>query len=187
MTSQLKMTEIQPTNVLLPAHRRGTLLELPKAASKIHRPAEKLPAADAVSDVSKVMRNQEFLLIPVPFFAGILLINCQTDQTVNDMFEMLVSGVATKIREYEMLCGELPREEYGLQALVTRPESLAEDVRWVQLYDEVPSDPWGGPIYYFIDKELPHGFGVYICGPDGISKSRGNDSDDINNWDSASL
>ncbi|MGJ8725169.1 MAG: type II secretion system protein GspG [Roseibacillus sp.] len=108
---------------------------------------------------------------------------CQGTATVSDMSHMMVIGASTKVREYEMLYGELPPMEEGLNALVTRPKALAEGAHWAQLYDEVPMDPWDNPIFYFIDDELPNGFGVYSCGPDGISKSEGNDPDDINSWD----
>ena len=108
---------------------------------------------------------------------------CQGPALVHNMASTMIHGVASKVREYEMLCGELPPMEEGLNALVTRPETLAEDADWVQLYKELPADPWDNPIFYFVDDELPNGFGVYSCGPDGISDSEGNDPDDVNNWD----
>ncbi|WP_411847360.1 type II secretion system protein GspG [Roseibacillus persicicus] len=129
------------------------------------------------------MNAQEIVFAQCLCLPGFLFDGCRSDVTANEMSEMLVGGVSAKVREYELLCGELPSEEDGLSALVTRPESLAEDAKWMQLYPEVPTDPWGAPVRYFVDEELPQGFGVYVCGRDGITCSRGNDPDDSNNWD----
>jgi hypothetical protein len=45
-------------------------------------------------------------------------------------------------------------------------------------------DPWGN-VYIYACPGLhhPNGFDLYSCGPDEISKSKGDDPDDINNWD----
>ncbi len=42
---------------------------------------------------------------------------------------------------------------------------------------------WNSPPIYIIDKTLPSGFGFYLKGTDGTSKTSGNDPDDINSWD----
>ena len=115
--------------------------------------------------------------------AGLLLDGCRSDMTVSNMPETMVLGVATKIREYELITGVLPTEEDGLQALITRPESLSQEAEWTQLYDELPTDPWGKQLFYVLDESLPNGFGVYCCGADRISESSGNDEDDFNSWD----
>lgn len=98
------------------------------------------------------------------------------------MSEIMIIGVSTKVMEYRMLCGELPSIEDGLQALVVKPESLDEKSGWVQLYDEEPLDPWGRPFFYLVGPDYPDGFGVYSCGPDGLSDTLGNDPDDVNSW-----
>lgn len=42
---------------------------------------------------------------------------------------------------------------------------------------------WNAPPIFIRDQSLPQGFGFYLAGEDGISKSRGRDLDDINSWD----
>ena len=47
-----------------------------------------------------------------------------------------------------------------------------------------PIDPWGHP-YVYITRRDPDGsdsYGIYSCGPDGISRTNGNDPGDINSW-----
>ena len=45
---------------------------------------------------------------------------------------------------------------------------------------------WKSPPIFTIEKTLPSGFGFYLNGEDGISKTSGNDPDDINSWDKKS-
>lgn len=42
---------------------------------------------------------------------------------------------------------------------------------------------WGAPPVFIRDQSIPQGFGFYLEGEDGISKSKGRDLDDINSWD----
>lgn len=42
---------------------------------------------------------------------------------------------------------------------------------------------WGHPPVYIKDETLPEGYGFYLTGEDGISKSLGRDPDDVNSWD----
>ena len=47
-----------------------------------------------------------------------------------------------------------------------------------------PEDPWGHPyVYRFPGLHSTNGYDLYSIGPDGISKTGGNDLDDISNWD----
>jgi len=48
---------------------------------------------------------------------------------------------------------------------------------------EVPTDPWGAPYHYVAPSpDGRHPFGIYSRGRDRISRSGGNDPDDINTW-----
>lgn len=87
--------------------------------------------------------------------------------------------VAGKVEEFRIVGGRIPTQEEGLEALVSRPVSVKQ---WSQLYNKVPLDPWGNQYCYVVDSKLPRGFGVFSCGPDGISLSEGNDEDDQNSW-----
>ena len=58
----------------------------------------------------------------------------------------------------------------------------------LQLYENLDMiDPWGRPYVYIHrddpENEDPAVVRVYSLGRDGVSKSQGNDPDDINNWD----
>lgn len=92
-----------------------------------------------------------------------------------------MNTIISSIKTYRINCGELPPPELGLQALVTRPESRA-DKRWIKVADRIPTDPWNRPYRYVAGDGYPGGFGIYCCGKDGVSATRGNDPDDINSW-----
>lgn len=45
-------------------------------------------------------------------------------------------------------------------------------------------DPWDNPyVYHCPGIHNPDSFDLYCCGADGVSKSGGDDYDDVNNWD----
>lgn len=86
------------------------------------------------------------------------------------------------IKMYRMVSGALPPSDIGLGALVERPTSLPPDVTWKKVMDKIPKDPWGRPYSFILDSDLPEGYGVFSRGPDGISRTVGNDPDDFNSW-----
>lgn len=53
--------------------------------------------------------------------------------------------------------------------------------------EDFPSDPWGNP-YVFVNRDQDGVFGmrsrkhIYSMGEDGVSRSNGDDVDDINSW-----
>jgi hypothetical protein len=57
--------------------------------------------------------------------------------------------------------------------------------KWSGPYlDQIPIDPWGNIYFYRCPgNHNTNGYDLYSCGYDGISKSGGDDLDDINNWD----
>ena len=42
---------------------------------------------------------------------------------------------------------------------------------------------WGVPPVYVRDDSLPEGYGFYLAGEDGVSRTSGRDTDDISSWD----
>ena len=90
--------------------------------------------------------------------------------------------IGSAIKTYKVNTGELPPPEVGLKALIERPASLRADQRWIQVLLKLPSDPWNNPYRYLAGEGLEDGFGLYSCGPDGISATAGNDPDDLNSW-----
>ena len=81
-------------------------------------------------------------------------------------------------------CDRFPSTAEGLAALNTRPADIAE-TKWRGPYlrAAVPKDHWGHD-YVYLCPGIRHtnGFDLYSCGPDGVSKTRGDDADDIANW-----
>ena len=88
----------------------------------------------------------------------------------------------TAIKLYRMTTGTLPPSDIGLGAFVERPPSLPPDAPWKKLMDKIPEDPWGHPYSFILDSDLPEGYGIFSRGPDGISRTVGNDPDDFNSW-----
>lgn len=90
------------------------------------------------------------------------------------------------IKLYRMTTGTLPPSDTGLDALVERPVSLLLDGPWEKIMTKIPKDPWGRPYSFILDSDLPGGYGIFSRGPDGISRSVGNDADDFNSWSPSS-
>jgi general secretion pathway protein G len=76
-----------------------------------------------------------------------------------------------------------PTTEQGLEALVTKPNSLAAGANWKKggYLDSLPVDPWNKPYLYL--QPGAHGeFDLYSLGADGVEG--GTDAGaDITNWE----
>lgn len=119
-----------------------------------------------------------FTLLLLMFIGGGL--ECGFSHTVRDEADFNVIRAA--IKTYKINAGELPTPEAGLNSLVERPDTLPSEKRWAQVMKSIPSDAWGNPYRYLAGEGLKDGFGLYSCGPDGVSLSAGNDPDDLNTW-----
>jgi general secretion pathway protein G len=76
-----------------------------------------------------------------------------------------------------------PTSAEGLVALVTRPANIPEAPWHGPYLEKVPHDPWGHEyVYHSPGMHNTNRFDLYSLGPDGRSKSGGDDADDINNW-----
>jgi len=85
-------------------------------------------------------------------------------------------------------CGRYPSTVEGLAALEMPPKAIPEG-RWHGPYtDTVPlKDRWKHDfVYTYPGTHNTNGFDLYSKGPDGVSKSGGEDLDDINNWGASS-
>src|SRR5688500_8924642 len=85
---------------------------------------------------------------------------------------------------FNLAVGRYPTQSEGLAALMNPPPGVSTN-KWTGSYfHELPKDVWGRDYIYVIPGVHNIGkFDIYSLGEDGISKSGGNDSDDINNWD----
>jgi len=84
--------------------------------------------------------------------------------------------------------GRYPSTVEGLAALEKPPRSIPEG-RWRGPYNEpfLFKDRWKHDwVYTYPGIHNTNGFDLYSKGPDGVSRSGGEDLDDINNWDPSS-
>jgi general secretion pathway protein G len=97
-----------------------------------------------------------------------------------DMF----GGIKTALDRFKIDCGRYPTTSEGFAGMVNCPTNFSGG-KWSGPYlDNVPIDPWGNVyVYRCPGIHNTNGYDLYSCGFDGISKSGGEDLDDINNWD----
>jgi general secretion pathway protein G len=93
-------------------------------------------------------------------------------------------GIKTAVDAFAIDCGRYPTTSEGFAALLNCPTNISPN-RWHGPYlRDKPTDPWGNDyVYRCPGIHNTSSFDLYSCGADGISKSGGNDDDDINNWD----
>jgi len=96
------------------------------------------------------------------------------------------AGLKAMLEMFRIDCGRYPTTAEGLKVLIAAPAD-GSLTNWRGPYSDpprVPKDPWGHAyIYRFPAIHSTNGYDLYSLGPDGVSKSGGNDPDDIANWD----
>ena len=99
-----------------------------------------------------------------------------TDATLREL--------ANTVVQFRRVSGRLPTTAEGLDVLIHEPADWLAQVPWTPFLEttQIPRDGWGHTFTYVLDPELAEGFGIYSCGQNGISSSRGNDRDDLNTW-----
>jgi hypothetical protein len=99
-------------------------------------------------------------------------------RAMNDIHSISVGIEMFKISE-----GQYPPQEHWEELLLGKNiGGLNKDED--TYYHEDFNDPWKNKyIYRYPGIENKDSFDLYSCGQDGISRSGGNDKDDINNWD----
>ncbi len=112
----------------------------------------------------------------VPSFAG------RTDLARTSAARMdIEANLAMALDLFEMDVGRYPTTDEGLKALVVRPGTLAQEVRWNGPYlrkRTIPQDPWGRTyVYASPGQHIPMSYDLASLGADG-SRS----DDDIVNW-----
>lgn len=93
-------------------------------------------------------------------------------------------GLKTGLESFKADCGRYPTTAEGFKILVSRPGDISSK-NWLGPYfDTIPIDPWGHEYCYrFPAIHSTNDFDLYSCGADGVSKTDGNDLDDVNSWD----
>jgi general secretion pathway protein G len=97
-----------------------------------------------------------------------------------------ISTLGTALDAFQMDCERFPTTAEGLNAMISQPTNLP-GWRGPYLKDcpAPPLDPWGHPYVYICPGvHNPKTFDLYSCGRDGVSRTGGDDPDDINNWTS---
>jgi general secretion pathway protein G len=107
-----------------------------------------------------------------------------------------ISDFVEGLEKFKTDCGRYPSTDEGLRALVNCPASVPTnqwDGPYLAYLIPVPSgylmrpDPWGhNYIYTYPGKHSSSPYDIYSLGANGISKSAGDDPDDISNWDADS-
>lgn len=76
-------------------------------------------------------------------------------------------AIGSALRTYKLNGGIYPSNSQGLAALVTPPASAEKSVKWVQLMDKLPTDPWGTAYSYkFPGTRKASEFELISAGPD---------------------
>lgn len=89
-------------------------------------------------------------------------------------------AIDTSLMSYQLLAGNFPTTQQGLQAMVTKPTTTPVPRRWSQISKKVPLDPWKNEYRYrFPGKKNAAEPEIYSLGADGIE----NTADDISSQD----
>jgi general secretion pathway protein G len=128
-------------------------------------------------------------------FLGVALILCvsscsRVGKDSNISFTATqISIFRAALDAFHVDAGRFPSTEEGLVPLIRRPSDIPEQ-RWLGPYllaERIPLDCWGHEyVYRFPGTHHTNGFDIYSLGPDGVSKSGGEDPDDIANWQARS-
>lgn len=96
----------------------------------------------------------------------------------------LEGGLKTSLEMFKADCGRYPTTAEGLGILVFAPTNGSLKNYKGPYLDGIPEDPWGHPYAYrFPAVYSTNAYDLYSLGPDGITKSGGNDRDDVANWE----
>lgn len=91
-----------------------------------------------------------------------------------------IHNIKLAISQFEMHVGRFPDTNEGIEALITEPSNVGEDM-WEGPYldaESVPKDPWGREFRYRSPGEHSKDYDLWSDGPDG---QEGTD-DDITSW-----
>ena len=115
----------------------------------------------------------------------VLSFGCSRSGSQSDEFKKHAADVRTALGRFEVDVGRYPTTSEGLGALIKRPSNVPE-AKWLGPYlDDRRSlrDPWGHDFVYSCPGvHNSNLYDFYSMGPDGVSKTGGDDPDDISNW-----
>jgi general secretion pathway protein G len=132
-------------------------------------------------------RQTIILLSGLLLLAAVGLAGCDSgDAAKYRAAQIQLRAFSEALKMFWFSCGRFPSTEEGLAALVACPTNIPAS-QWSRRLDKIPPDPWGH-LYVYRCPGLHNSksFDIFSCGADGITKSAGEDLDDINNWDTSS-
>lgn len=100
-----------------------------------------------------------------------------------DTAKVQVRLLEDALHQFEVENGFYPSTEQGLAALVSKPTTGREPLKYREggYLDRIPKDPWGGD-YRYISPGAHGSFDITSYGADGLPGGEA-DSADINNWE----
>jgi type II secretion system protein G len=114
---------------------------------------------------------------------GFLLVavSAQASSTLHGATEYDIRQLDGCVMTFGLEHGRYPSQSEGLSLLVTGfPGETAKNSGYIKA---LPKDGWDRDfVYRFPSLHNTNGPDIYSLGEDGISKTGGNDPDDINNW-----
>ncbi len=139
------------------------------------------PVGDLLSGISAIALTFAFLVFANTVIPRVLGYPGESTRVTGPMTQ--IASFKTALEAFEIDCGRLPTTAEGFGALLVRPPDI-EEGQWRGPYvDSIPKDMWGHDFVYRCPGiHNTNGFDIHSCGPDGVSKSGGDDADDINNW-----
>jgi len=93
-----------------------------------------------------------------------------------------IETLSMALNGYFFDCGAYPTKEQGLEALWTKPASVAEGWQGPYLQKPVPKDAWGNPYEYSVPGPSGLPFGLRSLGSDGKEGGEGN-AKDLASWE----
>jgi general secretion pathway protein G len=124
--------------------------------------------------------------LPGIFLCGAIFVsvweNPGTNRVRDGAAKTQISAFCQALEMFRADVGRYPTSDEGLAGLVTCPTNIPSG-HWRQYMDGIPLDPWSNTyVYHYPGIHNAKSFDIYSCGRDGLSRSNGNDPDDVNNW-----
>lgn len=124
-------------------------------------------------------------MMPIVLFLILFVTSCGDSgkKARVSMAEIQIRSYGTALDMFKYDCGRFPSTAEGLMALNKQPTNMT-GTNWHGPYlDSIPKDPWERDyVYRYPGVHNTNRFDLYSCGPDGVSKSGGDDADDISYW-----
>ncbi len=125
-----------------------------------------------------------FVVVIIGILMGVAMVNIskRSQQARINTTLLQMASFDTALGQFEVHVGRYPETREGLQALITRPSSVAESM-WDGPYlklkgGELPRDRWGNAFGYRSPGTHNADYDLWSLGPDG----REGTEDDITNW-----